>query len=886
MAILFSILLIIIWIYFVANALNNFFMYKKSVAPSLDLTVDRFHFFLKNEINKEWIQLTSPKPTNDYESALKTFRISIKKEDLNTLNINLPESGKDHYIDAMLKVSDDTKIKKVKLRYRGDNNFHWLYTQKSLRIKFSDKDTYNMEKKLNLINPPLKYSILDILNYKYASELNLISPNYFPVRVFINGNYMGVYMYLSQIDESLLRKHKRMPGSIYSGDSAKREVSGKWKLWEDPSLWIKKSSRNAEQKYIREDINFFIQQSNSNNKDFYYFFNHFLDKDKFYNYFAIDTIFGTHHHDEHHNHKLYFDPYKGKFEPIEWDIRFWFKEKYKDMSIYKLIEQVKLNPILEYQRDKVSYNLLKSSKFQVNTIFNNLKNIQKLIQQDLLSDTNKDTAVIHKLFPTWISKPFTMKEFNTSIFSFKNILEERHKFLLDTYNDTSIKYMQINNKLIFEVSGNSPVTLNFKKLFPNQKIYKDINFNSHLDNKDTEVINNEILYPGRKIISNLPYAWPNALKRIKNAPLYYTYFISDVPSFNQILLKNAITGKPIIANTEPFTPSYTSDSIHPWKLPQLKKKIKNFSGTIEIKKSLEFTKDTTVNIAPGTIFIMDANTSIYFYGKVEALGTKDKPIKFIAKDSTKPWGLIAIQGKATTGSKFEYVEFTNGSIDTHNMIHYTSPFNIHDMDWFEVRHCKIGKNFIGDDAMHIAYAKGIVDSCEFTNARSDGLDIDISDVSITNNIFYNSGNDGLDIMTTTMDASNNVFIDMGDKGISVGEWSEANITDSFFLRTVIGTEIKDKSVVHGNNLIYINSKEKAINLYNKNKRYDSGGFLYAGKLYLVGNNKIQNDKFSKTNIISIEYKVPNFKSLQWYQNLIGTPYIKLISQIEGADLNE
>lgn len=271
-------------------------------------------------------------------------------------------------------------------------------------------------------------------------------------------------------------------------------------------------------------------------------------------------------------------------------------------------------------------------------------------------------------------------------------------------------------------------------------------------------------------------------------------------------------------------------------------------GIIEIKKTLIFNEEKEVIIEPNTTFIMYPKTSIYFYGKVTAIGTNKQPIKFIAKDKNRPWGLIAVQGKSTTGSKFYYCYFENGSIDTRNLIHYTAQFNIHDMDYFEVKKCFIGKNFKGDDAMHIAYSKGIVDSCIFNNARSDALDIDISDVNITNNIFKNSGNDALDIMTTTMNATNNIFINAGDKGISVGEWSISEISNSTFIRTYIGLEIKDKSEVNASNLKFINAKNIAINLYNKNKRYDKGGFLKATNIKFIGNNKIKSDKRSNYEI--------------------------------------
>ncbi len=420
-------------------------------------------------------------------------------------------------------------------------------------------------------------------------------------------------------------------------------------------------------------------------------------------------------------------------------------------------------------------------------------------------------------------------------------------------------------------------------------VHRDLNLNKRLDTNDASAKNIETLYPGRKIAKGTIENFTKLLSgntHIAPSGEYYAFIVKTGDNNLSILdfiFTNKITSEAVDAiEANDIARNNNNDSIHPWKITQPKYQIKTLKGIIDVNKSFVFDEYTTVIIEPDTVFIIDSNRSIYFYGKVEAIGTKEKPIRFIAKDPKKPWGLIAVQGKAATGSKFEYVEFENGSIDTRNLIHYTSPFNIHDMDWFEVRHCKIGRNFVGDDAMHIAYAKGIVDSCEFTDARSDGLDIDISDVNITNNVFYNSGNDGLDIMTTIMNASNNIFIDMGDKGISVGEWSEANITDCIFTRANIGLEIKDKSKVIADNLIFIDSKDKAINLYNKNKRYDTGGFLKAGNIYLLGNTKVKTDKRSAQKIEKkVENILPDFNQYKWHKRIQNTPYKKLLEEVEA-----
>lgn len=874
---LFLLLLIVaLFLFYSLGALAMFYKYDEAqqkvallngkVVSKRELTFDTFKVFLKNEIKKEKVKFTTSLPAHDEDSPLKTFRITANQKDLDTLNADLPTSGKDHDIQAYLSISDEPdKIRKIKLRYRGDQNFHWLYPQKSLRVKLAKDDIYNMEKSFNLINPPYDYTFIDVVNYKISSSLGLITPDFFPVRVFINGKFMGVYMYLSQVDESLIRKHKIMPGSIYFGDNAPPNKDGTSSLWFDSKHWDKKASRNAEQKNDHQDIDYFIDSiSNLNQIDFYNFVNEYLDKNKYYGFFALDVIFGSEHHDYDHNHKLYFDPYKGKFEPIQWDLRFWHPYGAKDVSVYPLIEKISLNPILEHQRDEVAYNLMKSDFFKQENMEKLLYQIADIQILDLKADKLKDRAIYdHKVLKDWFSEPYTIKDLNKTIKDKLWHYKVRQEKLTKVYEDAKLKYKlsRLSNKtyLLELVSyGNSALEMRTKQ-DSGISVYKDLNFNKYLDIDETIKSDFEILYSGRKVLDGTVEHFSKLLSgntHIEPSEEYYSFIIKtqdDNLSISDFIFTNKITSQVVqVSQTQEIASSYRNDSIHPWLIPQPQPKTEILQGTLHINKTLIYDKYTTVFIKPNTTFLLDENTSIYFYGKVEAIGTKEKPIKFVAKNSQKPWGLVAVQGKLTTGSKFEYCEFENGSVDTRNLIQYTAQFNIHDSDYFEVKNSKIGKNFIGDDSMHIAYSKGLIDNCEFYDARSDGLDIDISNVTITNSIFKNSGNDGLDIMTTAVNASNNVFINSGDKGISVGEWSDANITDSKFIKNNIGLEIKDKSSAKANNLIFIDSKEKAINLYRKNKRYDSGGTLEAATLYFKGNTKITVDEHSVSNVKGIK----------------------------------
>ena len=881
----------LIWAVFLLYSIKAIVAFNeyKAVDPKMELTLDRFHFFLRREFLEMNQALVTLDPLSDQESPLKTFHITVNQEDINFLDSDLPRSGKDNYVDAYFSASDDAKTYRAKLRYRGDNNYHWLNKKKSLRIKLLSDDVYDMAKLFNLVNPPNITTLSDVAIYESAQKLGLISPSYYPVRVFLNGEFMGVYMYLSQVDESLLRKNRRMPGSIYYGDGDVKGDKGSTnmdrndvsKLWYDDKYWVKKGARNAEQKYNREDIEYFLNEINfSDETSFHRFFHDYFDVDAVINYMALDRITGTNHHDYHHNHKLYFDPYTGKFEFFAWDSRQVTNSDEKHFSLNPLTNRLLLNPVIDAEIDKKVYQLYDSEFFE--ELVNKYQSTAELIMPDLKRDKYRDHAIFSDAFRTWISVPFTIDSFDKAIEEDIGLLFSRKQKMLKHLENSSAEYSVYENDknyyyINITVSGNSPIEFicsekcNIKRVDNGRLI--DIN-------------SSEILYGGRELIEGGQTKYWKFLygeDRVEYKPQSYRFALSSgavggvEKALGEIKFINYVTRTPVEIKFREELKFYDNGSLNAYNIPLVKPSLVNFEGTVSVKETLVFDKGSHVNIEPGTTFLLDEGVSIFFYGKVMALGEKGLPIKFLSSDPSKQWGAIVVQGRAASGSKFDYVEFENGSVDSRGMIHYTAQFNLHDMDSFEVRNCKVGRNYVGDDAMHVAYSKGIIDSCVFDNARSDALDIDIADVIVSNNIFYKSGNDGLDIMTTKMTAFGNVFIDSGDKGISVGEWSDANIKNSLFLRSVIGVEIKDKSTVFAKNLILIDSKDKAVNLYNKNARYDSGGFLTGEDFYFLGNATVKGDSKSRHSVSNkVEGDIPQLSSLDWY-NSLPKKYKNLIS---------
>ena len=70
---------------------------QKAVDKSLQLDLKRFHFFVKNVIEREKIKFNASQPLPDDETPLKTFSLTIDQKDIIKLDSNLPQSGKEQY---------------------------------------------------------------------------------------------------------------------------------------------------------------------------------------------------------------------------------------------------------------------------------------------------------------------------------------------------------------------------------------------------------------------------------------------------------------------------------------------------------------------------------------------------------------------------------------------------------------------------------------------------------------------------------------------------------------------------------------------------------------------------------------------------------------------
>ena len=857
---------------------NLNYRYEAEKSPPFDLA--QWRYFTQLELNRSLDLALAPPLVND---GLEAVYLTIDGRHLSELNRNLPESGKSKYYPAEFEV--DGENHRVKARYVGDSHWHWLYPQKSWKIKTKSNDPIRDRRYITIKNTTTPM-LEDHMANRIAVDMGLMAPEWRPVKFFVNGAYAGLFHWQDVADESLLRRFRRMPGSLYSGDGVGRDgydENGQPQIFINEKYWNKASSRNAEQLNNRADITAFIAAiNNPDGSAFRAFADEHFDLDKFATHTALDRLLGGHHHDSDHNHKIYFDPYKGRFEPLEWDLGWWatyHRLAGLDQVLNPLLIRTREQPELELGIQRKLYDLMSRlpPEEMANRIDTAIGKMRQALASDGFRDVRKHNGTTHLRLAETHCAHFSMADLDKRIAGKKNGYRHRYNWLRKRLADSVLEM-----KATLPTKGVATIALKSSGLVGQQlrkltvrttgasvELIQDRNRNGVVDANEQPLATakaseglvafdlEELVLPGQKkgpehrsVVQFGPFALiPSSLR--------YAYFLR--PSSGKIeSVKldafNAVTGESVnVPKVRDFGKPEPTVSFHPWDLPLpiAPYNVTIGPGEIPINENMTVEPGTTLTISPGTTIRLAPDVSIEIRGKVIANGTAAKPIRVLPAVDGKPWGVFALHGIGTKGSRFAHCEWRDGSTAELRMVLRTGMVSIIDTEDIQLHNCYIGKNHVGDDALHFGYVTGgEVRDCEFEGARSDAFDIDITeDVRVVGCVFHHSGNDALDLMTSKVDVSDCHFHDTGDKGISVGEATTLHLYTSKFERCVTGVEIKDRSVAYVDSETRILDCQTGVNLYRKNTRYSVGGTIIADDLWVIGSPRpLIADKRSTTSV--------------------------------------
>lgn len=797
--------------------------------------------------------------------GLRRVNLYLQEGDQAKLDSNLPASGLEYVTGAL--AYPDGSVHEVDLRYRGDFNWHWAMYKKSFRVKTKKKALWEGMRKFNLIAPKEGQVVAGYMGYWLAAEMDLLAPRAELVELDVNGEYRGVHLMVEQLEEMLLRRSARMPGDIFAGElMGKDGVDGiRAHVFRHPNLWEKVAINN----HFADEANDSLVKlcdlvMGPRTEERMAELRELIDLEAFGRFAAYRVLTQTLHFSDTHNWRLYYDPWKNRFEPIVWDPDAWHPGwvPKRGQSIHPDIIHCALDDTLA--RD---YQYLHAQQAALADYFDSGLHERVLGHFDATIESARgsiynDPSLVNAFEYFTPEETFgKIDKMRRSIVEIADQVHQMHfgetarlsyEFVGDDPTDDELRLglgvlgRRPTDRLAIEFlhRPTQPVTVAIAYEQNGKRVEVDVSGASSLKGNRLEI--------ERPLLASYDYYNnPNSRRRtaelIEKPGIYEVVLRGLTPAGNVPTDVRAGIGEdnwlrgydagrklPAGGHDDSFGIVIPAPSVEPLVL----------SGSLSYDGVTVI--DGPVVIQPGTNLRMGPGASLIFNGKVMAVGTEQDKIRVVPRDpGQEPWGVFAVRGEEAAGSTFGHCVFSSGSGLKEPLAEYSAMFSIHHVPDVSVYSCTFRDSQVVDDMVHAVYSTIQFESCIFQNSLFDALDLDICTGSVVRCEFVRSGNDALDLMSSDIVAKDCLLLESGDKGLSVGEGTKALIINCRIMRCAIGVQLKDGSQAAISNCDF-RDNVKALDAYKKNWRYNAGGsaFVY-GCMIEGGESSLSADKHSR-----------------------------------------
>jgi hypothetical protein len=872
--------LLAICLWYGAGATAAHYRYNLAVGKDRPLTLELFQLHLNDLLRRDLRRLSMEDA--EKKSPLPILGVVMSTAELDLINGAVPPT-KDKAPYAKGYLVHEGELYQAQVRYRGGKHWHWMNPQRSMKFKLA-KDLYIRGNEVfALKNEPDPMSFGEQIIMDLAREWGLLTPEYGPVRVLLNKAYQGVFFLSGQPDEGLLRNSRRYPAKIYSGNDAPKDPeTGVCNLWDSTEAWklVARKSDDA-----LDDLSEMKALQAALKKDqlrFAAFAQDHLDLEKFATFDALDVIFGGNQHDYKQDQKLYFDPYKGRFEPIAWNFRGFRHEDELNRVENPLLLGLKTVPGYISLRNKLVLKLL-NDQVSEEGLQARATTIMKLTAKDLARDPYWDAY--RQLPPVdnyleQLPRPMSEARQALTVASTLAVQGQRNRFiqrLLTAEPLTSKAWMTAPGAALVQLSvtGESGVLLRKVEALgagtceEPVTIGADRNGDLALDEAEaTDALDIRAgaflgleLHPGIQLVARKkPSAERGAVYSVP-APNPYPFVLrlGNCPvKALKLSYENLVTGA--IASRElPLAPSPQPDaagagfscgsaefprvagthSLHPWCHPKAKSETLVLGpGEVVIDSRRVFRQP--VEVRAGTTFLMKQGGELVFRARVDFKGKRKAPIELKASDGC--WGGLVIQGPESSGSRLRWVKASGACGPREGLTSFPAVFNFHDTRDLRLRDVDFGGFGGTRDALHLAYVEGFdIRDLTVTGAPEDALDIEFGSGSIDGFVCAGAGDECLDTMGTDLTVNEALLIRAGGNGLSAGEESQVALRNTVVARSKVGFLVKNGSKVTSRDcLLYRN--RSGVRLEFDSTRYTAKAAFEAPDLWILGEGKEYQEK--------------------------------------------
>ena len=407
---------------------------------------------------------------------------------------------------------------KSKIKIPGFTWDHFLHPQKwSMRVKIRDKNSFKGTKQFNLLRPETREYLIGYIANEIAKIYNIISIEYSPVQVMINGRNMGIYLFEDFFNKYLIEKNRKKDSVIFTISSASDNKKDR------VDLKIFHPSPNK----LTNDQKLLISKIENRKISF----EQIIDEEKLIVLFALGFVFDSWHHFNSENLRFYYNPHTNLIEPIIREIQTMPKDLMnRNLSEDDIIKRLELlinnNPYLSNYLDnnlndnlfistlnktiddiiKGYFDIISSDEFiKYDSIFNT-ESIASSWQSNILTNNVKYLSNTLPKIDVTTQSPSCIND--TIIFKGEIIINETiiisENEVLIINEGSNIKFQNNSNLIVYgniQILGtkNNPVTI------------------TNVDNSKSSIIGistddeNKILYTKFENLSSLEYkGWINS----------------------------------------------------------------------------------------------------------------------------------------------------------------------------------------------------------------------------------------------------------------------------------------------------------------------------------------------------------------------------------------
>lgn len=880
--------LLVAW--YVWTAFATLDRYRRAVGETAPLQLETLHIALHDQLESDIRRMLMAPPPDP--SSLYTYRLRVNRDAWGTLVDSAHAKGDRPYVEA--KVEHDGRLLDAEVRLRGSRHWHIGGTQKSLKVKLEKGELIHGHRIFNLLNDPTPMVVGQQLILDLAQESELLTPVSRFVRVKINSKDLGVYHYETAADESLLRSSRRMPGSIYTSGLPPSAPTDE--LWASSQHWTKVSSR-TDSEDDRNDFSdldrFLFHIHDASARQFVDFAAHELDLDAFARLDAIEVAFGGDQRDFRENHDYYFDPYRGRWEPIAGRVRGFRDDPEFNLVDNPVLLRLKMTPGYLSRRDRLLYELL-SGRAAPSAVQGRATRLLKELAPELRTDPYWDAyRALPRIdaFHRRMVRPNTLSRLSLVVESELTTYGHRHAQLVAELEKNPL-YLSLERASLESVGlesgpdqpGGAPpiaegdtvtaltlvidgragvglteVSASFPPgcEAPRASLWRGGQPIAARGVGAELVLDAELpLYPSVAIVPRRdPDERRGAVRSALVPTAYPLTLVSSCPPLGvlargrHLATDSRVVSRPLGPELRARLPAQRlgPDAVprfgagevapHAWELEApLPRNVQLGPGEVIVEATRMFGPHETVTVAPGTHLRMGPEASLVFLGRVRFDGDPGAPIVIDAL-GPKRWGGIAIQGPATAGSRLEHVLVSAGTKPVWRSIPYPAMVNIHHTRDVAIEGCRFSGNAPDTDTLHVAYVDGIASTdTTVTKVSGDAIDFEYSRAEVRRLRLIDIGDDGLDLMGSQVALRDSIILGAQGNGISGGEESVVKVQNTLVANCGVGVLAKNAAKLSLSGSVLFEN-DTGVRSYRRTVRYAGESEVTADVLFVAGSRK-------------------------------------------------